>query len=209
MEVNAICGLIVPNSSSTSSSYFVQLDSKAHTVDYVLTSCQRSTSTMSSLSSRSATSSGSNDSSECTVKGTSSVLQSSQSTSKHSRSLRIHYVTTKRHADCQSMERYLKGRPNTILKQSKFNRHRSKKYEYRCCICGCEFRLLVIVDDSNGGIYETRETSIPESHDPISEMVPRHHRMDKQVSMLIVQMLEQNQFTKNFGPKRIISELRR
>ena len=206
MEVNAVCGLIVPNSSSTSSSYFVQLVSKAHTADYVLTSCQCSTSTMSSLSSRSATSSESDDSSECTVKGTSTVLQSSQPTSKHSRSLRIHYVTTKRHADCHSMERYLKGRPNTILKQSKFNRDRSKKYEYCCCICGCEFRLLVIVDDSNGGIYETRETTIPESHDPISEMVPCHHRMDKQVSMLIVQIF---QFTKNFGPKRIISELRR
>ncbi len=59
------------------------------------------------------------------VKGTSAVLQSSQLTSKHSRSLRIHYVTTKRHADCHSMERYLKGRPNTILKQSKFNQKRS------------------------------------------------------------------------------------
>jgi hypothetical protein len=107
------------------------------------------------------------------------------------------------------MERYLMGRPSTILKQSKFNRDRSKKYEYRCCICGCEFWLLVIVDDSNGGIYKTRESTIPESHDPISEMVPPCHRMDKQVSMLIVQMLEQNQFTKNFGPKRIISELQR
>jgi hypothetical protein len=105
------------------------------------------------------------------------------------------------------MERYLMGRPSTILKQSKFNHDRSKKYDYHCCICGCEFRLLVIVDDSNGGIYETRESTILESHDPISEMVPHHHRMDKQVSMLIVQMLEQNQFTKNFGPKRIISEL--
>ena len=91
MEVNAICGLILPNSSSTSSSYFVQLDSKAHTVDYVLTSCQRSTSTMSSLSSRSATSSESDDSSGC-IKGTLAVLQSSQSTSKHSHSLRIHML---------------------------------------------------------------------------------------------------------------------
>jgi len=79
IEVNAACGLIVLNS-LTSSSYFVQLDSKAHTADYVLTSCQHSTSTMSSLSSRSATSSESNDSSECMVKGTSAVLQSSQST---------------------------------------------------------------------------------------------------------------------------------
>jgi hypothetical protein len=97
MEVNAVCGLLVPKS-WTSSSYSVQLDSKAHTADYVLTSCQHSTSTMSYLSSRSATSSESDDSSECTVKGISAVLQLSQLTSKNSHSFRIHYVTTKRHA---------------------------------------------------------------------------------------------------------------
>jgi len=144
MEVNAVCGLLVPKS-STSFSYSVQLDLKAHTADYVLTSWQRSTSSMSSLSSRSSTSSESDDSSKCTVKGTSAVLQSSQSTSKHSHSLRIHCVTTKRHADCWSMERYLMGGPSTILKQSKFNPDHSKKYEYRCCICGCEFRLLLLL----------------------------------------------------------------
>jgi len=40
-------------------------------------------------------------------------------------------------------------------------------------------------------------------------MVPHPCRMDKKVSMLIVQMLEQNQFLKNFGPQRIITELQR
>jgi len=33
--------------------------------------------------------------------------------------------------------------------------------------------------------------------------------MDKEVSQTIVELLEQNQFSKNFGPKRIMSELRR
>ena len=33
--------------------------------------------------------------------------------------------------------------------------------------------------------------------------------MDKEVSQMIVELLEQNQFGKNFGPKRIMSELRR
>jgi len=33
--------------------------------------------------------------------------------------------------------------------------------------------------------------------------------MDKEVSQMIVELLEQNQFSKNFGPKRIMSELRR
>jgi hypothetical protein len=32
--------------------------------------------------------------------------------------------------------------------------------------------------------------------------------MDKDVSLMIVELLEQNQFSKNFGPKRIMSELR-
>ena len=86
------------------------------------------------------------------------------------------------------------GRPSTILKQSKFNCNRLKKYEYCSCIFGCDFWLLVIVDDRNGGIFETRETIIPESHDHISEMVLHHHRMDKQVSMLIVQMLNKTNF---------------
>jgi hypothetical protein len=33
--------------------------------------------------------------------------------------------------------------------------------------------------------------------------------MDKEVSQMIVELLEQNQFSKNFGPKRIMSELQR
>jgi endo-1,4-beta-mannosidase len=33
--------------------------------------------------------------------------------------------------------------------------------------------------------------------------------MDKEVSQMIVELLEQNQFGKNFGPKWIMSELRR
>jgi hypothetical protein len=33
--------------------------------------------------------------------------------------------------------------------------------------------------------------------------------MDKEVSVMLVELLEQNQFSKNFGPKRIMSELRR
>jgi hypothetical protein len=33
--------------------------------------------------------------------------------------------------------------------------------------------------------------------------------MDKEVSAMILQLMEQNQFTKNFGPKKVMSELRR
>jgi hypothetical protein len=33
--------------------------------------------------------------------------------------------------------------------------------------------------------------------------------MDKEVSAMMLQLMEQNQFTKNFGPKKVMSELRR
>jgi SOS response regulatory protein OraA/RecX len=33
--------------------------------------------------------------------------------------------------------------------------------------------------------------------------------MDKEVSQIIVELLEQNQLSKNFGPKQIMSELQR
>jgi hypothetical protein len=46
------------------------------------------------------------------------------------------------------------------------------------------------VDVLHGKQYETRETSIPENHDEVSEMVGHHHQMDKEVSSLIVQLME-------------------
>jgi hypothetical protein len=130
--------------------------------------------------------------------------------SSNSRSLHwIKYVTCKSHTDETAMDKYLSERPNTILKQSKYSRDRTKKYEYRCCTCGCDFWLLIVVETVNGNAFETRETPVPDNHDPLSEVVNRHCRMDKEVSLMIVELLEQNQFSKNFGSKRIMSELRR
>jgi len=51
------------------------------------------------------------------------------------------------------------------------------------------------------------ETPVPDTHDALSEVVHWHHRMDKEVSQMIVELLEQNQFRKNFGTKGIMSEL--
>jgi len=107
------------------------------------------------------------------------------------------------------MEKYLSERPNTILKQSKYSRDRTKKYENRCCTCGCDFQLLIVVKTVNGNAFETRETPVPDNHDPLSEVVNWHCQMDKEVSQMIVELLEQNQFSENFGPKRIMSELQR
>jgi len=97
------------------------------------------------------------------------------------------------------MQNYLSEQPNT-LKQSKYSRDRSKKYEYRCCSYGCNFQLLIAVDLVNRNVCETRETPVPDSHDLLSEVVHQRHPMDKEVSKMIMELLEQNQFSKNFGP---------
>jgi hypothetical protein len=146
--------------------------------------------------------------SDSSCDGTGEAERGIQSANRRS-SRWINYVTCKSHTDETAMDKYLSERPNTILKQSKYSRDRTKKYEYRCCSCGCEFRLLIVVEMVNGSAFETRETSVPDSHDPLSEVVNRRRRMDKEVSVMIVKLLEQNQFSKNFGPKRIMSELRR
>jgi len=87
------------------------------------------------------------------------------------------------------MEKYLSEGPNTILKQSKYSCDRIKKYEYRCCTCGCDFRLLIVVETVNGNAFEIRETPVPDNHDPLSEVVNwLHHRMDKEVSQMIVEL---------------------
>jgi len=99
--------------------------------------------------------------------------------------------------------------PIQYLKQSKYFRVRAKKYEYRCCNCGCDFRLLIVVEMVNSNAFETREAPVPDNHDPLNEVVNGRSRMDKEVSQMIVELLEQNQFSKNFVPKRIMSELRR
>jgi hypothetical protein len=121
----------------------------------------------------------------------------------------IKYVTCKSHTDKTAIDKYLSERQNTILKQSKYSHDRQKKYEYQCCTCGCDFQLLIVVETVNGNTFETRETPVPDNHDPLSEVVNRHHRMDKEVNLMIVELLEQNRFSKNFGPKRIMSELQR
>jgi hypothetical protein len=41
----------------------------------------------------------------------------------------------------------------------------------------------------------------------LSQAIPRHCPMDREVRDTILQLLEQNWFTKNYGPKWIMSEL--
>jgi hypothetical protein len=121
----------------------------------------------------------------------------------------VQYSTCKSHNDDSALQLYLSERPNTVLRQSKYSRDRNKKYEYRSCICGCDYRILIILDVVHGQQSEMRETIIPSDHDEVTETVPHPRQIDKEVSNMIVQLMEQNRFSKNFVPKRIMSELRR
>ncbi len=71
------------------------------------------------------------------------------------------------------------------------------------------YRNLIILDVVHGQQSKSRETSIPVDHDALTETDPRPRKIDKEVSNIIVQLMEQNWFSKNFGPERIMSELRR
>jgi hypothetical protein len=91
--------------------------------------------------------------------GTGEAERGIQSSNRRS-SRWIKYVTCKSHTDKTAMDKYLSERPNTILKQSKYSCDRTKKYEYRCCTCGCDFQLLIAVEMVNGSAFETRETPV-------------------------------------------------
>ena len=92
--------------------------------------------------------------------------------------------------------------------QSKFTCDRKKKYSYRSCICGCSYCLVIIFSVDEPSSIESRETAIPSNHDmALSQAITCCRPMDHEVRGIIVQLLEQNRFTKNYDPKRIMSEL--
>jgi hypothetical protein len=96
------------------------------------------------------------------------------------------------------------------MNQSKFSHDCKKKYSYCSCVCGCNYHLVIIFSVDEPSSIESRETAIPSSHDmALSQVIPQRRLMNHEVRDTILQLLEQNRFTKNYGPKRIMSELRR
>jgi hypothetical protein len=70
--------------------------------------------------------------------------------------------------------------------------------------------LVIIFSVDESSSIESRETAIPSNHDmALGQAITCHRLMDCDVRGTIVQLLEQNRFTKNYGPKRIMSELHR
>jgi hypothetical protein len=120
----------------------------------------------------------------------------------------LKYKVILQHVGEEALQLYLDTRPTTVVNQSKFSRDRKKKYSYRSCVCGCNYHLVIIVSVGESSSIESRETAIPSSHDrALSQAIPRRCPMDHEVRDTIVQLLEQNRFTKNYGPQWIASEL--
>jgi len=122
----------------------------------------------------------------------------------------LQYKVILQHVGDEALQLYLEDRPTTVVNQSKFSRNRKKRYSYRSCVCGCNYRLVIIFSVDEPSTIESRETAIPSSHDmKLSQAIPQRRPMNREVRDTILQLLEQNRFTKNYGPKRIMSELRR
>jgi hypothetical protein len=98
----------------------------------------------------------------------------------------VDYTTCKCHYDDSALQLYLSEWPNTVLRQSKYSRNRTKKYEYCSCICGCDYRILIISDVGHGRQSVTRETSIPIDHVEATEALRHPRKIDKEVSSIIV-----------------------
>jgi len=120
----------------------------------------------------------------------------------------LQYKVILPHVGDEALHLYLENRPTTVVNQSKFLRDCKKKYSYHSCVCGCSYCLVIIFSVDEPSSIESRETAIPSNHDmAVSQAITRHHPMDHEVRGTIVQLLEQNWFTKNYGSKWIVSEL--
>jgi len=105
------------------------------------------------------------------------------------------------------VQAHLALRPLTNLKQTKFSRDRLRRSEYRQCRCGCSFRMIISFSP-DGVTSMIRETDIPVGHVDVEEN-PDTRERDKEIHDIIDKLIESNKYAKNFGPKRIIDELRR
>jgi hypothetical protein len=120
----------------------------------------------------------------------------------------LQYKVILHHVGDEALQLYLENRPTTVVNQSKFSRDHKKKYSYHSCVSGCSYCLVIIFSVDEPSSIESRETPIPSNHDmALRQAITCRHPMDHEVRGIIVQLLEQNQFTKNYGLKRIMSEL--
>jgi hypothetical protein len=82
-----------------------------------------------------------------------------------------------------------------------------RKWEYCVCRCGCGYKMsLTQLADADGEYYEVKESArIPSTHRNVEES-PDNIPLTKDI-LSIVDLLEQHKFTKNYSPKRLVTDL--
>ena len=96
----------------------------------------------------------------------------------------------------------------TVALRTSYSRDLSKRFHYRFCICSCEYRALLIYRSGSDEV-ECRETDTPSDHDVTSQRaVINSGRINKRVAGVIVDLLESNRHSKNFGACKVLTELR-
>lgn len=108
------------------------------------------------------------------------------------------------------LHQWLASRPLTRLSSRKYSPCRTRRWEYRVCRCGCGYKIsLTQVDDGDGHYYEARESDeIPPHHRDVDEN-PDNIPLSKEILRVIDRLIEDNKFAKNYGPKRLVTDLRR
>ena len=104
------------------------------------------------------------------------------------------------------LNQFLSSRPLTTIRHMRYGKLR-QRYEYRHCRCGCTFHISVRYSP-DGTTCHITETPIPPDHFDVDEN-PDNREKDKEVTKIVDALIVENRFAKNYGPRRIISELRR
>ena len=121
---------------------------------------------------------------------------------------KVKYTIVTRHLNEAAYNSYAAGRPKTAALRTSYSRDRSKRFQYRFCICSCEYRALLIYRSGSDEV-ECRETDTPSDHDVTSQRaVTNSGRINKRVAGVIVDLLESNRHSKNFGACKVLTELR-
>jgi hypothetical protein len=74
----------------------------------------------------------------------------------------------------RQLDAFLCSNPCCIMKQSKHNLDRSKRYEYCHCVCGCSYHINLTFTFANSMVL-VKETPLPPTHDSSDDRVISTH----------------------------------
>jgi hypothetical protein len=104
----------------------------------------------------------------------------------------------------EDLNEHLSSIPLTTIRKTKYGKN-GQKYEYRYCRCSCSFRVNVKYT-ADGLTCHVNKFPIPEDHFDVEEN-PLDLDKDKEVASVIDALVDEHQFSKNYGPQQITSKL--